>query len=305
MHIAVLGVTGGIGDAVTTAAIRGGHTVTALARSPDRVEPREGLRVIRGDVRDPSALAETLRGTDAVLHGVNVPYERWEPEMIELSDLIFAAAEAAGTTVLFPGNLYGLGPDFSEPLSEQSPRHPPAPKKGRLRNELEAKLNALSVPTITLRMGDFFGGIGESTWMHFLTKDALQSAGAIQYPSDPDVLHSWAYLPDAAEAFVRLAEKNTELPTHASFHFEGHIVTGHTWIKAVRTALGDPNRRVKRLPWFWMQFARPFVPLVRELFEMRYLWDQPVRMDGSRLEQTVVLRHTPFEKAIVEALSSS
>jgi nucleoside-diphosphate-sugar epimerase len=139
--------------------------------------------------------------------------------------------------------------------------------------------------------------------MWHLTNQA-QRGGAIRYAGSLDLLHSWAYLPDLAATFVRLAERRSELEPFAVFHFEGHVVDGHGFVRAVRSALGDPDRRVRSFPWLWLQPVRLFVPMVRELFEMRYLWDEPVRMDGSKLRAFLGdVPHTPFDVAIARSLA--
>ena len=53
-------------------------------------------------------------------------------------------------------------------------------------------------------------------------------------------------------------------------------------IAAIRRAVGR-DLPVRRLPWRLMRLAAPVVPLFRELVEMRYLWEQPVRMTNDRL----------------------
>lgn len=306
MQITVLGITGGVGRAVADAFLEAGFAVVALARRPERVPAAEGLTVVEGDALDPEALGGALQGSDLVLHGLNLPYPDWDPGMIELTDAVLAGALAAGATVLFPGNLYGLGPDFTEPLDEDAPRGGPA-RKGALRNQLEERIAAFTQRggrAIVLRAGDFFGGIGESSWMHHLTHRA-RAGGALQYPGSRDTLHSWAFLPDVARTFVALARRRAELPALAVFHFEGHVVDGHAWIAAARRALGD-ERAVRSFPWLWLNLARPFVPMVRELFEMRYLWDEPVRMDGSRLRALLgEVPHTPLDQAVGLALGQA
>jgi nucleoside-diphosphate-sugar epimerase len=48
-----------------------------------------------------------------------------------------------------------------------------------------------------------------------------------------------------------------------------------------------------------MGLASPFVPLFRELKEMRYLWETPVRMTNARLVATLGAEpHTPLEEAV-------
>ncbi|MCB9676974.1 MAG: NAD(P)H-binding protein [Alphaproteobacteria bacterium] len=300
MQVTVLGITGAVGAAVAEACLARGIPVRALVRDPKKVQPREGLVRVTGDVRDPAALASALEGSEVVLHGVNLPYPDWDPGMLDLTRDILAAVEKTGATLLFPGNVYGLGPDYEAPLAEGC-RHEPITRKGALRNRLEAMLAASSARTVILRAGDFYGG-GEA-WMWHLTHRAVDG-GAIQYGGDLGILHGWAYLPDLAETFVRLALRRAELGAHEVFHFEGHVVDGHTWVAAVRDALGAPDRRVTGFPWFWLNFVRPFVPMVRELFEMRYLWDQPVRLDGSRLRAFLGdVPHTPFAEAVARALA--
>lgn len=300
MQVTILGITGGVGHAVANAFLNRGIPVVALVRDASRVDARPGLTLIEGDARDADALHRAMAGSDVVLHGLNLPYPDWDPGMVELTAGVLAAAEKAQATLLFPGNLYGLGPDFTEPMAEDASREPVS-RKGALRNRLEEMLAASATQTIVLRAGDFFGGIGESSWMFFLTGRA-SGGGSVMYPADLGVQHCWAYLPDVAETFVELAMSRARLDAHATFHFEGHVVDGHRWLATVRGALGD-ERAMWRFPWMWMQLARPFVPMVRELFEMRYLWDEPVRMDGSALRAFLgTVPSTSFEEAIAHTL---
>lgn len=66
-RIAVIGASGKIGSKITQELLARGHQVTAIARHPDRIEARTGLALQAGDVADPQALAQALRGHDAVI----------------------------------------------------------------------------------------------------------------------------------------------------------------------------------------------------------------------------------------------
>jgi nucleoside-diphosphate-sugar epimerase len=90
-----------------------------------------------------------------------------------------------------------------------------------------------------------------------------------------------------------------------TYHMEGHWdPDGAAMIAAIRTAVGDPALAVRRFPWPLVRLAQPVVPLFRELAEMRYLWQQPIRMDNRRLVAAIGPEpHTPLEQAVRETLA--
>jgi len=122
-------------------------------------------------------------------------------------------------------------------------------------------------------------------------------------PGAPGVGHQWAYLPDVAEAMVRLAGL-PGLADHAVFHMDGHWdPDGLAMAAAIRAALGAPLVKLRRLPWWAIRLAAPAVPLFRELLEMRYLWQRPVRMGNARLVAALGAEpHTPLDAAVRETL---
>src|SRR5919108_5472270 len=73
MRILVIGATRGTGQQVMQQALAAGHTVTALARDPARLDVQhERLSVVRGDVLDPASLAPAMAGQDAVISSIGV-----------------------------------------------------------------------------------------------------------------------------------------------------------------------------------------------------------------------------------------
>lgn len=68
MTLAIFGATGKTGRRVLTRALDAGYPVRALVRDPAKLQiAHDSLTVIQGDVTDPAAVAETIKGTDAVL----------------------------------------------------------------------------------------------------------------------------------------------------------------------------------------------------------------------------------------------
>jgi putative NADH-flavin reductase len=84
MKVIVFGSTGGIGRQAVEQALEAGHTVTAVARRPEKLTLRhENLRVVRGDVLDAAAfepggaVAGAMQGQAAVISAIGV--EKREP----------------------------------------------------------------------------------------------------------------------------------------------------------------------------------------------------------------------------------
>lgn len=78
MHIVVLGGTGFIGTPLVKALLGAGHTVAVASRRA-RPSVRNGPEYVLWDGRDPAALAEICRGTQAVVNllGENLGGGRW------------------------------------------------------------------------------------------------------------------------------------------------------------------------------------------------------------------------------------
>jgi putative NADH-flavin reductase len=68
MKLAIFGSTGSIGRQLVKQAIEEGHTVTAFARSPDKLETgHNNLKVVPGDVMNLPTVEKAVLGQDAIL----------------------------------------------------------------------------------------------------------------------------------------------------------------------------------------------------------------------------------------------
>jgi len=129
---------------------------------------------------------------------------------------------------------------------------------------------------------------------------------SLTYPGRPEVGHAWAYLPDLAETIVRLAKIERQLRAFEVFHFGGHWVEPGIEIgRAVRRAARRPDLRIRRFPWPLVYMSAPFVGFMRELIEMRYLWQAPLRLDNTKLVALLGAEpHTPLDEAVRETLEA-
>jgi putative NADH-flavin reductase len=77
MRIAIIGASRGIGSELLKAAIEESHEVTALVRDPATLNiSNPGLKVIKGDILDPSSVAAAITGQEAICVCIGIPPTR-------------------------------------------------------------------------------------------------------------------------------------------------------------------------------------------------------------------------------------
>jgi nucleoside-diphosphate-sugar epimerase len=303
----VLGATGGIGGEMAWRLLAGGWRVRALTRTVEAADRLPGIDCRVGDAMVRGDVVEAAQGAAVIVHAVNPPgYRNWGQLVLPMIDNTLAAARTHGARVVLPGTVYNYGPDAFPLIAEDAPQSPTT-RKGAIRVELERRLEAAArageARTLIVRAGDFFGPRAANNWFSQGIVAPGARPKAIQDPNSPGVGHQWAYLPDVAETMVQLIERD-DLEDFARFHMAGHWdPDGTAMIAAVVRALGAPTVRVKPLPWAVLRLVALFAETPRELMEMRYLWKQPVRLDGAKLAARLGREpRTPLDGAVRETL---
>ncbi|MFI6907499.1 NAD(P)-dependent oxidoreductase [Nonomuraea sp. NPDC050394] len=76
MKLVIFGANGPTGRLTTAQALGDGHVVTAVTRRPEEFPiTHPGLDVVRADALDPAAVSRVVRGHDAVISSLGVPYK--------------------------------------------------------------------------------------------------------------------------------------------------------------------------------------------------------------------------------------
>jgi nucleoside-diphosphate-sugar epimerase len=301
----VIGATGGVGGAVAARLLAGGWRVRALNRDPETARrgffSQDGLEWIKGDAMVEADVVAAAQGASLVMHGANpAGYRNWAGLQMPMLASAIAGAKAAGAKLVFPGTVYNYGPDAFQNLTEESPQRP-LTRKGAIRVQMEAALRAASqegLRVIVVRCGDFFGPkTSANSWLSAGLVKPGKPLTSVMYPGPIGIAHSWAYLPDVAETMVTLAERD-DLGPFETFHMSGHTVTGEDFVAALSRVAGR-KLPVSRLPWFAVPLIAPFNETMREMLEMRYLWETPVLLDNARLTQRLGAEpHTPIDEAL-------
>lgn len=111
MRIALIGATGFVGSALLKEALDRGHEVTAIARHPGKLEPRERLVAIRVEVNEADLLAASIRGLDALISAFNPGWKNpnlYDDQVRGTASIIAAVKKAGVRRVLWVGGAGGL-----------------------------------------------------------------------------------------------------------------------------------------------------------------------------------------------------
>lgn len=304
----VMGITGGFGGQVARALLRHGWTVRALLRDPARL-PAElaDVTAVAGDAGDPDAVERALGDASVVVYGVNVPYPRWRRDALRLFAPTLDVAERHGARVVFPGNVYNFDPADGPRFAEDAPQRAPS-RKGRIRVAMERRLRESTqkgAKALVVRCGDFFGPGAPSAWLNVVVKRGRRGTWTFHRPGDPEHRHAWAFLPDVAEATARLLDRPEELADWEVFHFRGHHLTLAELGSALAAVVGPEHLRTRRFPWTSLTVVSPFVPFLRELRELAYLWREDVELTDDKLRARLgEVPRTPLRTALAETLAA-
>jgi NADPH:quinone reductase-like Zn-dependent oxidoreductase/nucleoside-diphosphate-sugar epimerase len=294
----VLG-AGAVGMAVAEALVRRGASVRVVNRSGLR-EPMAGVQSVAGDVTDPAFARSATQGARVVYQALNPPYHRWAQEFPGLQAAAIAAAQAAGARLVVMDNVYMYGHADGRPFTEDR-AYEAHTRKGRVRaamaRDLMAARDAGRVQVTVGRASDFFGPrAGEQSLIGDWVIPPALADKAASVMGDPDMPHTYSFVPDIGENLVRLGERDDALGR--VWHLPSpETRTTREVVGLVYQAAGT-RPRLKVTPAWQMRALGLVNRTVREIDEMRYEFEEPFVVDASRAETELGLRATPLAHAV-------
>jgi len=295
----VLG-AGPVGRAVAAALVARGirpHVVTRSETTVDGTHPR------RADLADPDATRAALGRATVVFQCAQPPYHRWGKDFPDIQRSVVRACEASDAVLVAIENLYGYGP-VSAPMTEELLMRPTT-RKGAVRAAMWAELldahQSGRIRAAAVRASDFFGaGVRESAYGERFF-GPLVSGGKAQVLGSPRARHAVTYVPDLADAAVRVAEDASAWGRawHAP---TAPAITQRALVEATARAAGVAPAFVAVKPW-QLRLVGVFNPGARETVEMLHEFDHDFVVDSSAFETHFSRPPTPLDRALVETVA--
>lgn len=294
---------GPIGSTTAELLAGAGHRVRVLSRSgapagsASTGPGHESIEHRAIDVSDLASLTAATSGAEVIYNCANPSgYHRWLEEWPPMATAMLDAAERSGAVLATVSNLYLYGP-VARPMTEDLPLSAPG-AKGRVRvdmwNQAIERHRQGRIRCVEARGSDYYGprvleggALGERVMPRLLAGKGVRLLG------DLDVAHSFTYTSDMAAALVRLGSDERgwgrawHVPT-APARSQRQMVQG------LCEAAGVDPISVGRVPWPVVRALGLVVPVMGELQETRYQFDDTFVVDSSDFTRTFGDEATPL-----------
>ena len=297
---AVIFGAGQVGMTLMEQLVAKGVAVTLVSRRGQVNEPLPaGATIVAGDVGDPATVAKLAKAADVVFETAQPAYTEWPQKWPPLAQSIIDGLAQTTTPMVFIDNLYMYGPTNGQPIREDLP-YAATGHKGKTRAQVANMLfdahKAGKIRVTVGRASDFYGPRGvDSATLGERFFDAVWAGKAVDLFGNPDLPHTYTYVPDFARALITLSEN--EAAYGRAWHVpNAPAVSTNAMIKAFEKELGQPVKSRVASPMM-LSLIGLFSPIVRELKEMTYEWAEPYVVDDSQFRAAFGGQATPLPEA--------
>jgi nucleoside-diphosphate-sugar epimerase len=295
---------GQVGSQLARRLLAAGRRVRIARRSDTGSPP--GAEVVRGDAADSAFCVAAAQGAAVVYHCMNPPYSTrlWAELLPRYMNNLIDAARRSGARLVVLDNVYMLGRPPDGRLDEDTPPRPRS-RKGEIRARVAERLFDAHargiVRAVSGRASDFYGPGGTLTHVGDQFWPRVRKGKSGRVVIDPDVIHTYHYIPDVANGLIVLADAPEDCYGKPWMLPCAPAITLRALVKRFEPHLGRPIA-IARMPRSLLRLLALFVPLMRELDEMAYQWEGPFVIDDSRFRARFGGQVTPPDQAARETV---
>ncbi|MGY6741368.1 MAG: NAD-dependent epimerase/dehydratase family protein [Cecembia sp.] len=296
----ILGSTGNIGTALAKELTSYTSNIRLVSRNPKIVNTTDQL--FKADLLKAEEVLAAVKGSEIVYLVVGITYKTalWEEQWPIIMKNVIKACQAEKAKLVFFDNMYCYDPTHVGHLTEESPINPKS-RKGKVRAEiahmLMEEINNDQLTRMIVRAADFYGPHARQSFLNESVINRMKAGKKAQWLYNKDKKHSFTYIPDAAFATAFLAQKESawnqvwHLPTSKAYP------SGQEVVDILAKHLKSSNK-IAVLPGFMVAVLGLFIPILKEITELRYQLDQDYCFDSSKIESTFGLKATPIEEGL-------
>ncbi|MEN9982442.1 MAG: hypothetical protein RI918_411 [Pseudomonadota bacterium] len=299
----VLG-AGPVAKATVSALLARGLSVRVVHRS-GTFPKHPDLEVMAADITDIAQLTQALNGSAVVYMCAMPAYHRWVEEFDVMISNILQACATAGSAMVFADNLYMYQESPNAPLTESTPLKP-ATRKGIVRARVaEMVLQAHRdgrVKTAIARASDFFGPSVDNAMLGKRFFPQLIAGKTVRWFGNPDMPHSFTYVPDFGNALVELGVDG--MGWGEAWHVPQCITSSGRNVADTTAKLVNKPSKIAQTGQWMLHVVGLFIPAAKEMVEMLPHFEKPYVVDDSKWHSRMHTRATPWDVALAETVFS-
>lgn len=290
----VIGATGGTGAVIVTELVKRGVPTIAFGRSHQKLEELASglgnpahLSFAIGNAFRSDDIAAAAKDADVLFHCANVSYNEMASKLVSLGESVMEAADRLSLKVVVIDGIYPYGRRQMDRVTEEHPKQPHT-KKGKVRLTFEQMIFSnrwKKARPMIVRLPDYYGPTANQASYLGGTLEAIAAGKMAFFIGNMKTPREYVYLPDAAIMIVELAGRDQAYGQN--WNIPGSdIISGHEIVRIAQQASGT-NKPVVALGKVGLSLLGLFVPVMKEVVEMLYLTEEPLRLSGEKYRRHI------------------
>ncbi len=295
----ILGANGVIARELSSQLPKYTTRIRQVSRNPKAVNP--GDETVKADLLNAEEVRKAVAGSEVVylLAGLKYEISVWRDQWPKIMKNVIEACKASGSKLVFFDNVYAYGL-VRGAMTEDTPFNPIS-KKGEVRAAIATTLldeiKAGNLQAMIVRAADFYGPNVPLSMIHASVVDRLKAGKTPQWIGNPKRIHSFTFTPDAGKSVAVLG--NTPSAYNQTWHAltSSEKITGESLLRLACEAAGRPYG-VQALPKFGVRLLGVFIPILREITEMMYQYEEDYFFDSTKYSSAFKASATSYQEGV-------
>ncbi len=302
----ILGSGGAIGTDLAKSLKAYTPDIRLVSRNPKKVNETDQL--FSADLTDEAQVRKAIEGSEVcyVTVGFDYTVKTWQQLWPPLIRNVVEACIQHQTKLVFFDNVYALDKEGIPHITELSSINP-CSKKGEVRamvdrhiieNVEKGKLTAMIA-----RAPDFFGPIKDKSMLMNLVYDNMVKGKSAQWFCNADLIHTTGYTPELAKGTAMLGNTADAYNQIWNLPVDKAALTARQWVHLFAEEMKKSDK-VQVLPGWGIKVLGLFIPILSEMYEMRYQYDRPYFFDSSKFQERFNYKPISNQEAVRQTVSA-
>jgi nucleoside-diphosphate-sugar epimerase len=298
MHT-ILGAGGPISKALERQLAETNHSVRLVSRRPVATSGKTTWQ--KADLLNFHEVLNASRGSDVIYLCAGLKYDKtvWQQQWPKIMENVMNVTRETGARLIFFDNVYMYGL-VEGAMTEQTPYNPNSAKgevRARIATKLLEEAKSGNIRASIARAADFYGATDSmNSFFDVMVLDKLSKKQSPQWLGNPNSLHSFTYVPDAARG-VFLLGQSTESDNQIWHLPTASPLSGIDFINLATEVFDWPPKYTK-INKLMLQLVGLFNPLIKSTIEMYYQYQYDYHFDSSKFEKAFNQKPLSYKEGI-------